>query len=61
MSKTFSITASHRFVNPDQLVVLPEGCRLAVRGFRILNFGHWNLFVFWFLVLGIFMIVIEHA
>ncbi|CAB1061408.1 hypothetical protein D1BOALGB6SA_6181 [Olavius sp. associated proteobacterium Delta 1] len=27
--------------------------------FGILNFGHWNLFVIWFLVLGIFIILIK--
>jgi len=29
--------------------------------FGILNLGHWDLFVFWLLVLGIFMIILRRA
>jgi hypothetical protein len=30
-----------------------------VRLFGILNFGHWNLFVIWFLELGILVVLIN--
>ena len=29
--------------------------------FGILNFGHWDLFEIWFLVLGIFVILIKQV
>jgi len=32
---------------------------LAAHLFDILNLGHWDLFVIWFLVLGIFMIFLR--
>ena len=29
--------------------------------FGILNLGHWDLFEIWFLVLGIYMVLVKHA
>jgi hypothetical protein len=51
MTKTFTTVDSYRFANPGLLVAMPLGT--TVDGSFVWNFefGHWNLFEIWFLVL----------
>ena len=60
MTKTFTTVVSHRFASPRLPVVIQLDA--TVDGlFVILNLGHWDLFEFWFLVLGFFMNFIKQV
>jgi hypothetical protein len=56
MIKTFTVLVSHHYANHDQPVMMLLGKMKTDPQFWILNLGHWDLFVIWLLVLGIFMI-----
>jgi hypothetical protein len=59
MSKTFPSIALHRFANQGHLVMMPLGITNSGTFVWNFEFGAWNLFEFWFFVLGIFMIFIK--
>jgi hypothetical protein len=61
MIKTFAAVVPHRCTNHCPPVVMPEAQLFAERAFGILILGHWNLFEIWFLMLGIFMILIKQV
>ena len=55
MSNTFPSIASHRFANPGQPVVMPLGITTNDSAVWNFEFGYWDLFEFWFLMLVIFI------
>ena len=61
MTKTFTAVVQYRCGNLCPLVTMPFGTNAADHLFVILDFGHWDLFEIWFLVLVIFMIFIKQV
>jgi hypothetical protein len=65
MTKTFTSIAALCSAYAGPKMMMPLGKYGEGSSFGILNLGHWNLFVIWFLELGIFLIffcqlIIEH-
>ncbi len=55
MTKTFAAVVPCCYRNPCSLVIRPFSTNAGGKAFGIWNFGYWELFVIWFLVLGIFI------
>ena len=59
MTKTCTAVVPYRSKRFCPPVMMPSAQILEDQVVGILSFGHWNLFEIWFLVLGIFVVVIK--